>query len=311
MPTSTNTSTSAAVGAGAAPAQRPTMDRILFGDNQFFGVNHMSEEKARAQAMKFRTPDDIMQVLDIAYDAGIHTFMCTTHDAIGAVADTVRANPARYADFVFYPGMPYAHKYANAVSELGVMETLKQFAPGGVVETLWKGARAGLRKDAEQLMNMLVDAEMKRFAGTRTPVIFLQNVVADLLLGLGMAPMFKSFSDYVRDTYGAEAGFFTMNMPRMLDVLESVGVDNPIICCNYNKIGFRMSGGVDLYDRTVATRRVRLIAMSVLASGAIPAEEAIQWICERPRIESIVFGASSRGNILQTKQLIEKYSSGA
>ena len=30
------------------------MDRILFGDNQFFGVNHMSEEKARAQSMKFR-----------------------------------------------------------------------------------------------------------------------------------------------------------------------------------------------------------------------------------------------------------------
>jgi hypothetical protein len=179
-----------------------------------------------------------------------------------------------------------------------------------VVETLWKGARAGLRKDAEQLMNMLVDAEMKRFVGTKTPVIFLQNVVVDLLLGLGMAPMFKSFNDYVRDNYGAEAGFFSMNMPRLLDTLESVGLDNPIICCNYNKIGFRMSGGVDLYDRTLETRRVRCVAMSVLASGAIPAEEAIKWICERPQIESIVFGASSRGNILQTKQLIEKYSVG-
>jgi hypothetical protein len=286
------------------------MDRILFGDNQFFGVNHMSEEKARAQAMRFRTVDDIIQVLDVAYDAGIRTFMCTTHDAIGGVADHVRANPERYADFIFYPGMPYAHKYANAVSELGVMETLKQFAPGGVVETLWKGARAGLRKDAEQLMNMLVDAEMKRFVGTKTPVIFLQNVVVDLLVGLGMAPMFKSFNDYVRDNYGAEAGFFSMNMPRLLDTLESVGLDNPIICCNYNKIGFRMSGGVDLYDRTLETRRVRCVAMSVLASGAIPAEEAIKWICERPQIESIVFGASSRGNILQTKQLIEKYSVG-
>jgi hypothetical protein len=249
-------------------------------------------------------------VLDIAYDNGIRTFMCTTHDAIGGVADHVRANPERYADFTFYPGMPYAHKYANAVSELGVMETLKQFAPGGVVETLWKGARAGLRKDAEQLMNMLVDAEMKRFAGTRTPVIFLQNVIVDLLLGLGMAPMFKSFNDYVRDKYGAEAGFFSMNMPRLLDTLESVGLDNPIICCNYNKIGFRMSGGVDAYDRTLETRRVRCVAMSVLASGAIPAEEAIKWICERPQIESIVFGASSRGNIVQTKQLIDKYSVG-
>ena len=30
------------------------MDRVLFGDNQFFGVNHMSEEKARAQQMRFQ-----------------------------------------------------------------------------------------------------------------------------------------------------------------------------------------------------------------------------------------------------------------
>jgi hypothetical protein len=286
------------------------MDRILFGDNQFFGVNHMSEEKARAQAMRFRTADDIIEVLDVAYDAGIRTFMCTTHDAIGAVADHVRANPARYADFQFYPGMPYAHKYANAISEVGVMETLRQFAPGGVVETLWKGARAGLRKDAEKLMIMLVDAELKRFGGTKAPVVFLQNVVVDLLLGLGMGAMFRSFHDYVRDNHGAEAGFFTMNMPRLLDTLESVGLENPIICCNYNKIGFRMSGGVELYDHTVRTRQVRLVAMSVLASGAIPASEAIEWICARPQIESIVFGASSRGNILQTKQLIEKFTTG-
>ena len=53
---------------------------------------------------------------------------------------------------------------------------------------------------------------------------------------------------------------------------------------------------------------MRCVAMSVLASGAIPADEAIKWICERPQIESIVFGASSRGNIRQTVELIERYS---
>ena len=46
----------------------------------------------------------------------------------------------------------------------------------------------------------------------------------------------------------------------------------------------------------------------VLASGAIPPREAIEWVCERPRIESIVFGASSRGNIEQTISLIDEYS---
>jgi len=39
------------------------MDRVLFGDNQFFGVNHMSEEKARAQAMRFQ---DLPAVLETA-----------------------------------------------------------------------------------------------------------------------------------------------------------------------------------------------------------------------------------------------------
>jgi len=284
------------------------MDRILFGDNQFFGVNHMSEEKARAQSMKFRDTAAIIKVLDQAYDLGLRTFMCTTHDKIGEVADHMRANPERYADFIYYPGMPYAHKYANAVSELGVMETLKQFAPGGVMETVVRGAKSAIRKDAEDLMRMLVDAEMKRFAGLNAPVIFLQNVVTDLLLGLGMHDMFRTFSDHVRATFGAEAGFFTMNLPMLADVLEKVGVASPIICCNYNKIGFRMSGGIEAYDRVIETKDVRVVAMSVLASGAIPPEEAIKWICEREQIRSIVFGASSVGNIRHTMELIGKYT---
>ena len=29
------------------------LDRIIFGDNQFFGINHMSENKAQALSEKF------------------------------------------------------------------------------------------------------------------------------------------------------------------------------------------------------------------------------------------------------------------
>ena len=281
----------------------------MYGDNQFFGVNHMSEDKARAQLMKFRDVDAIMKVLDGAYDAGLRTFMCTTHDAIGEVADRIAAQPERYEGFVFYPGMPYAHKYANALAEYGPIETLKRLAPGGVMEAALRGVKSAVRKDAEQLMCMLVDAEMKRFEHVATPVVFLQNVVTDLLLGLKMDSLFRSFHDYVRERYQAEAGFITMNMPRLLDVLDSVGVANPIVCCNYNKIGFRMSGGIERYDDALANRKFRCIAMSVFASGAVRPDEAIAWICERERIESILFGASSVANIRSTIELVTKYSS--
>jgi hypothetical protein len=291
-------------------AKRETMDRVLFGDNQFFGVNHMSEEKARAQAMRFQDLQAIIDVLDAAYQEGIRTFMCTTHDRIADICDHFRANRAKYPDYRFYPCMPYAHKYANAVTEHGMVEALRMFLPDdGAVGAMFKGGVALAQKDMRGIMTLLIDAEMKAFHGLSTPVIFIQNVITDLLLGLGMKEAFRVFADHVRDRYQAEPGFITMNTPRLLDVLDELDIRNPIVCSNINKIGFRMCGGVDLYERTLATRRFRPVAMSVFASGAIPPREALEYVCHQPRIESIVFGASSRANIRQTKALIDELTS--
>jgi hypothetical protein len=284
------------------------MDRIFFGDNQFFGVNHMSEEKARAQAMRFQDPAAIMRVLDAAYDEGVRTFMCTTHDKISAICDQVRADPQRYKDFVFYPCMPYAHKYANAMTEDGPIGALKRFLPSeGLFDAALRGGMSLAKKDVEGVATLLVDAEMKMFEGLQTPVIFLQNVVVDLLLGLGFNEAFAIFANHVKRRYGAEPGFITMNMPRLLDALDKVGVENPVVCANINKIGFRMSGGFEAYDRALKERKFRAIAMSVFASGAIPPREAIEWICRQPNVESIVFGASSRENIRNTRDLVEEF----
>ena len=284
------------------------MDRLLFGDNQFFGVNHMSEEKARAQSMRFQDVEAIIEVLDNAYDEGVKTFMCTTHDRIAQVCDHMRADPERYKDFHFYPCMPYAHKYANAVTEDGMIGALKRFMPDeGLFNAAVRGGMSLARKDIEGITTLLIDAEMKMFADLSTPVIFLQNVVVDLLLGLGFKEAFRIFADHVKARYNAEPGFITMNMPMLLDVLDELGIENPIVCSNINKIGFRMCGGFEAYDRALKTRKFRAIAMSVFASGAIPPKEAIEWVCQQPNIESIVFGASSRGNIRNTRELVDRY----
>jgi hypothetical protein len=284
------------------------MPNLLFGDNQFFGINHMSEEKARAQALQFQDIKEVFKTLDAAYDEGIRTFMCTTHDRVEEICNYVRANPNRYRDYTFYPCMPYAHKYANAATEEGVMGAIKKFAPESGA---WGAAvRSGVSlagKDISGITRLLIDSEMKMFKGLRTPVIFLQNVVVDLLLGLGMTEPFAVFSDHVRAKYHAEPGFITMNMPLLLDVLDDLKIDNPIVCSNINKLGFRMCGGLGAYEEALRERRFRAIAMSVFASGAIPASEAISWVCAQPNVESIVFGASSRSNIRSTKGLVDQF----
>ncbi|MFS0900887.1 hypothetical protein [Mycolicibacterium litorale] len=283
------------------------MDRLLFGDNQFFGVNHMSEEKARAQAMRFQSLDAVLSVLDYAREAGVATFMCTTHDRIADVVDRVRVDPAR-KNQIFYPCMPYAHKYANAMAESGVFGAIKQFLPdGGFLDAAMRGGRSLASKDIEGVVTLLVDAEMKMFAGVRTPVVFLQNVVVDFLLGMGFIEAFRIFANHVSTKYDAEPGFITMNLPRLLDALDSVGIENPIVCSNINKIGFRMCGGIDAYLDALNNRKMRAVAMSIFASGAIRPDEAVEWVTALPNIESIVFGASSRANIDSTADLVRRH----
>jgi hypothetical protein len=137
----------------------------------------------------------------------------------------------------------------------------------GAVGAMLKGGVALASKDIETIMQLLIDAEMKMFHGLQTPVIFMQNVITDLLLGLRMKQTFRIFHDHVRARYGAEPGYITMNVPALLDVLDEIGIDNPIVCANINKIGFRMCGGIDAYEKAIAQRRFRPVAMSVLAVG--------------------------------------------
>jgi len=276
------------------------MERILFGDNQFFAVNHISDEKSRAQSIKFKDDSAIIKTLDDARSVGINTFMCTTHDRIANICEIIRKDPDKYKDFKIFPCMPYAHKYANAVTELGISGTIKQYVPGNIFGTLFKGGVAFLSKDFISIMELLIDAEMKMFKGVNTPVIFLQNVITDLLLGLHADEILTGFYHYIKKKYDAEAGFITMNMPMLLDVLEKSGIENPIICSSINKAGFRMSGGKEIYEKTLKTRKLRAIAMQVLGGGAIHPKEAIEYVCSLPNIESILFGASSKANIQNT-----------
>ena len=283
------------------------MDKVLFGDNQFFAVNHLSDEKSREQAIRFKDDESIIRVLDQAIETGINTFMCTTHDRIGNICNHIRAHPEKYRDFNIYPCMPYAHKYANAVTELGIVGTVKQYVPGNIFSTFTKGGVAYLSKDFFKLMEIFIDAEMKMFRGINTPVIFIQNVVVDLLLGLRMYDVFREYDAYIRKKYNAEPGYITMNLPALLEAMNAVGIENPVVCSSINKIGFRMSGGMEIYEKCLMEKEFRPIAMQVLAAGALRPKEAIEYLSRFPKIESVLFGASSRSHIKETKEIIESY----
>lgn len=289
------------------------LDRIIFGDNQFFGINHMSEEKAQALDEKFRSLKAITDVIDIAYESGIKAFMLNTNERAKDICDHIRNNRDRYSEICFYPSMPYAHKYANAVAEKGIFGALKDtiLSDNSAADILGMVAKGGLslfEKDIIKVMQLLVDIEMKIFRGLNVKVIFLQNIVTDLLLGFGIKDFFVAFASYIKEKYSVEAGFVSMNMPRLVNFLLDCGIENPIVCSSINKAGFFMNPDKESYEKVIKEKSFRPIAMSILASGAVKPEDAVKYICNQIAIRSIVFGASSRQHIIETKEMIEKYS---
>src|SRR4030043_761630 len=114
---------------------------------------------------------------------------------------------------------------------------------GQAVTMFLRGGRSIIHQDMIEVMKLLIDAEMRMFRGLNVRAVFLQNIVTDLLLGMRAKTIVAEFARHVQSTYGVDAAFNTMNMPRLVDFLEECGIINPLVCSSINKAGYFMSPG--------------------------------------------------------------------
>lgn len=287
------------------------IDKIVFGDNQFFGINHMSQEKAQELAEKFIDNSSIYRIYDMVIEAGIKGIMLNSNDRAKDICDHFRANPSSYEHLNWYPSIPYPYKYANLVAEKGILPAINEILfkdnnASRVANLLIKGGIAVLSKDMIKMMQMLIDTEMKIFRGLNLKVVFLQNIITDLFLGYDIKVVFEEYSQYIRNKYDALPGLITQNLPWLLRKLKEWGIHEVVICASFNKIGYLMSPDVKSNVEAASKNNpedYQLMAMSTLASGAIPAIEAYEFI-NAQNLQSVVFGASSAGHIRETTGLI-------
>ncbi len=290
------------------------IDKVILGDNQFFGINHMSQDKAQQLAEKFHDLDSIINIYHSAFEAGINSIMLNSNDRAKEITDYFRAHSSKYASINWYPSLPYPHKYANLVAEKGIIPAVNEVlfsgnTAGGLLSMLSKGGAAVLGKDIVKIMQMLIDIEMKSFLGLNVKVIFLQNIITDLLLGLKAKVFFTEYAEHIRKKYKVRPGFLTMNLPYLVSSFREWGVEDVVICSSINKIGYLMSPDIKSYEETLKgldKSKYQIMAMSIFASGAVKPAESINYIGSLKSVDSVVFGASSKKNIFETGKLLSE-----
>lgn len=287
------------------------IDQIVFGDNQFFGINHRSQEKAEEMLKRFGNIDNIFEVYDNAFECGVKAVMLNSNEKAQAICDRFRDNKSMYGDLVWYPSIPYPYKYANMVNELGLFPAVSEVlfkgnTTGGVLSMIGKGVSAVFTKDAMRMMEMLIDVEYKMFRDLNVRCLFLQNVITDLVLGYNIKEVFEHYCEYIRKKYKVLPGLITLNMPYLKSKLEEWGIEDVVICSSINAAGFNMHPSKEEYERVIAANdpsKYQLMAMNVLASGSITVQQSFDYI-NSLNIQSVVFGASSKGHIKSTVEAI-------
>lgn len=287
------------------------IDKEIFGDNQFFGINHRSQDKSEELLKRFGDIINILKVYDNAFDCGIKAVMLNSNDRAEEICQYFRDHKVKYGEVAWYPSVPYPHKYADMVNELGIFPAISEVlfkgnTTGGVFSMIGKGISAAWSKDAIKMMEMLLDVEFKIYRGLNVRVFFLLNPITDLILGYGIKEVFEHYCEYVRKKYKVTPGFITLNLPYLKAKLKEWGIEEVVICSAINKAGFNMFPSKEEYEKVIAANdpnKYQLMAMSPLASGSITPQESFDYI-NNLNLQSVVFGASSKEHIQSSLGLI-------
>lgn len=287
------------------------LDNIILGDNQFFGVNHLSYEKGIIKEMHFQDVENVIQVMEWALELGAGGVMLSTHPRVDSICEAMKKNPKLRNNMNIYANIPYIVKYVREVNEKGIIgllfDILVRISLGNKMKMLLRGGKNLIRKDLFDVFRTLIDLEMAYFSGLKVKAIFLHNVLVDVALGLDTQEVFEFLTEYIMKKYNVLLGFGTLNLPKLMVKLNRCGITNPLISASFNKKGLYMNPSRKSYEECVSKYDFQLLANGVLASGALKPKEAFDYLFSYKQDISVVIGASSRNHLEETIGLLKSY----
>lgn len=286
-----------------------SIDPIILGHNQFIGVDHLSQERARDRVDLFSDSQKIVDVIKMSYELGATGMMLSTHQRAGQIMEAVGSEQELKRNMNFYPLIPYVQGYVRRANEMGVIgmlsEALQPASTSNKLKIFFKGGINVMKKDLLALLSSLIDVELLPFNKFNVEAVFLHNVVTDLALSLNAKNIFEFYIDYINDNYGVKPAFGTMNFPKLVERFDEWGIKQPLVMASFNKIGFQMNPSREECERTLREYDVDVLAMSTLASGYLKPNEAYDYLFSLPNIRSVVVGVSSREHAIETFNIIQ------
>jgi len=280
---------------------------LLLGDNPFFGIDHLSQERARTRMKILTGLDKIIEIMEYVSSLGVKGFVVSTHPQLKQLIKIMETNTTLLKKFDFYPILPYAQGYVASVTDKGIMNVLNEILSAGSgqkkLKLILKGTTGFLRKDFDKLFQTLIDFELLPLEHTRKKIVFLHDVVTDLAISLGMKKIIENFLHHIENQYKVEGGLVTKNFPKLVQTLEEWQIKLPPVMSSFNSIGYQMNPSKEDTEKYIS--KTKIIAMNVLAGGYLKPQESFEYI-SKLGIKLVVIGMSSKEHAQETIMAFKK-----
>lgn len=278
--------------------------KLILGDNQFFGVNHFDLKKGEYTKSKFDSSTKITSFINEALEIGLDGFMINSNETGYKIINKTDFNSSKEVHY----SIPYPHKYASMVNENGMTSLFSYLIKN---TSITKNVIGGLKLIKSQnlksitplALNLEVPKRLKKGS-----YIYMQNVITDLLIGIGREDILFEFINIV-SKLGYKPGIITLN-PIMFDQLLQKNkycdsINDLILCFNINQEGFNVFPSIESVENfTKSKHKYKLMGMSIFASGASNIPKSVEYI-KSLNLDYVVFGSSKLNNIKSNYKLFK------
>jgi hypothetical protein len=161
---------------------------LILGHNQFLGISHISEDRARDRERKFSDIKNIYHIVESAYDLGFKGMVIETHPRMLDFIKYYSENGT--FDLDFYLQVPYVHGYIQRVNENGIGDlALSIINQTGVIDAgriAIKSLMGSIKSDYISMVMNLLRLEVAPFSDIRIKALLLHNIMTDMLLSLDL-----------------------------------------------------------------------------------------------------------------------------
>jgi len=279
------------------------MDLIL-GHNQFIGVSHISEKKSQEYKHIFSDVSKIYDIAEAAFDIGYKNMVIETHPTL---LDFIRYyEKMGTIDMGFYLQVPYVHGYIQKINEIGLPELINELMRScGVKKSIslaFKNTINLARRDYLSFAINALNLELSPFNEVNIKKVFLHNIVTDLLLALGIKEPFMEYTSFVKEEFGADPGFITLNFSLLKENFKELDMPFPQVMTPINPGGFDMNPSKEIVESDIRTYDGKIIAMNILGGGAFSISDSVKYIKTYDCISSCIIGSSSPKHLKEAKE---------